>query len=1015
MEYTLIANSGIQMTTFRVSLDMQEKFKMLFREWYDTVNGQWKLELVHEIEADDRLLYYNKKELFNEGYLNDPSIEYDPNEMRKDGLLPLMIDSEMCEGVRGEIYKMTFSDKQNMLSCFENKWIPIPYFYKRTEKRFKFSPMNWARMKLVPLADVDGEKQYDVLLAFDTRTGYEPDEYNEFPVFPDSYSTEMTFALCSNEFLLMDYCSPSDAWSYINDYIFKIVHPNVKGIAQLRGANVRKMSYIASYIYLVNYFAQNNLFPTVKLYKDEDVEVRNVDMVIDIGNSKTTAVLIENNSNFNQVKTLSLIDYTDMLEVGDECSKILSYNEPFDMRLAFRKVDFGSIGIKDSKQFIYPSFIRLGSEANRLIHMACNGDYDQENLSTYSSPKRYLWDSRPNKEEWEFLVLPGEPNEHILYLKGITEQLMSDGRVDITGCDGGRSYHYSRKSLMTFAFMEMLVQANSQVNCEAYRQDNGWKRVPRKISRIIVTCPTAMSKVERENLMRCAKDAVTIINNFRYGGGKAPSIQVVPGVVNKNDDGGSWYYDEATCAQLVYIYGEIGHKYKGACSEFFNLYGKENESGKKTLTVGSLDIGAGTSDLMISEYSYTDGIVSTITPDPLFYDSFYFAGDEILKALIKNVMLHGEKHSAFRKQLYNLDPVSYRQKIKNYFGPDYAGQTINERIARRDFNIQYSIPLMCHYLSLACCDSKNCTVKYEDVFGACPPNEAIIEDFKNRMGIDITKLSWEYDKEFVSDIITSELEPLLKTIAAMFYAYSCDIILLSGRPSSLPMVRNIFLKYYPISPNRLITLNNYYVGDWYPFDQNTGYITNPKTIVVMGGVIGHYASASPNLGTFSMDLSKLNSNLKSTINYIEVSRAGQQMEFIITPEKHQGEVVIYKFPDSLKVRQFGLESYPSRALYSIDFNRTKLASKILNRALANGETPSDAAVQSLVSEEIEALRSKMPYKVTIDRDAEDKENLYISHVEDKDGNELSDSCLEIHIQSLGVDDRYWLDSGAFNF
>ena len=31
------------------------------------------------------------------------------------------------------------------------------------------------------------------------------------------------------------------------------------------------------------------------------------------------------------------------------------------------------------------------------------------------------------------------------------------------------------------------------------------------------------------------------------------------------------------------------------------------------------------------------------------------------------------------------------------------------------------------------------------------------------------------------------------------------------------------------------------------------------------------------------------------------------------------------------------------------------------------------------------------------------------------GVELSDSSIEIHIQSLGVDDQYWLDSGAFDF
>jgi hypothetical protein len=34
---------------------------------------------------------------------------------------------------------------------------------------------------------------------------------------------------------------------------------------------------------------------------------------------------------------------------------------------------------------------------------------------------------------------------------------------------------------------------------------------------------------------------------------------------------------------------------------------------------------------------------------------------------------------------------------------------------------------------------------------------------------------------------------------------------------------------------------------------------------------------------------------------------------------------------------------------------------------------------------------------------------------DKDGADVSDGNVEIHIQSLGADDKYWLDSGAFNF
>ena len=57
----------------------------------------------------------------------------------------------------------------------------------------------------------------------------------------------------------------------------------------------------------------------------------------------------------------------------------------------------------------------------------------------------------------------------------------------------------------------------------------------------------------------------------------------------------------------------------------------------------------------------------------------------------------------------------------------------------------------------------------------------------------------------------------------------------------------------------------------------------------------------------------------------------------------------------------------------------------------------------------------MPFKLTISRDMDNKEKLNIESIIDRDNNEVIDSNLEIHIQSLGVDDKYWLDSGAFNF
>lgn len=1023
MAHTLIANSGIQIITLSLSINTQEKFKMWYHEWYDTENGEWRLDPVYELRTEDECIYYNKQKLYKGGYLSDPTIEINPLELKDDGITPLRIDDVNCNGVKGDIFNMTFTDRDNKLTLFENKWLPIPYFFKRTEKRFKFGPLNWARMKLIPLSENKGIKHYNVVLAFDTRAEYDANEYDECPVFPDRFRADMDFALCSNEFYLMDYCTSGESWSYIDEYLLHLVHPNVQRVSQIKGTNVRRMSYIATYTFLINYLASHNLMPKIKLYKDTDVEMKDVDMVVDIGNSRTTALLIEDSSNFNQVRQLELIDYTELIKETADGIVVNKHAEPFDMRLAFRKVSFGDFGIKDSKQFVHPSLIRLGQEANTLIHRATNGIDEMESLSTYSSPKRYLWDGHPSKEEWKYLVLEGEKDDHILNLRGITNQLKADGRIDQNG-KSGSSFHYSRRSLMTFAFLEMLVQARTQLNGEIHRSSKtglGKPSVPRKIRRVIVTCPTAMSKVEREALVHCAKDAVILLENFEY---KDPadnphpgkSVEIIPAVRSKKDSEGTWYYDEATCSQLVYMYGEVGHKYKGCCNEFFNLYGKLDEGDEQpSITVGSIDIGAGTSDLMICKYTYVKGDVTTITPEPKFYDSFYFAGDDMLYALIKNIMILDE-NSAFRDELKNLSVAMYRQKMKDFFGEDYNGQTIADRVLRRDFNIQYSIPLMCYYLELLKNDSKDCTVSYDDVFTDCPPSASVITGFKDKVGIDITKLQWRFRKAIVSDIVRKEFEPLLKKISTIMYSYACDVVLLSGRPASLPAIREIFLKYYSVSPNRLILLNNYYVGDWYPFGENTGYIKNSKTIVAMGGVIGHYASELSNLNKFVINLDKLDTGLKSTVNYIESSREGQPIEYFITPEKNVGDLMVSNMPTILNIRQIGMDTYPTRALYSIDFNTYKIADRLRKKAVLNGEDfPTDAKIMGQVNEIVDVLKKRMPFRITIERDVEDKENLSIASITDKNGDDVIDSNLEINIQSMGVVGRYWLDSGAFDF
>ena len=107
-----------------------------------------------------------------------------------------------------------------------------------------------------------------------------------------------------------------------------------------------------------------------------------------------------------------------------------------------------------------------------------------------------------------------------------------------------------------------------------------------------------------------------------------------------------WGFDEATCCQMVYLYNEIVNKYRGNCRQVIEAKGhvrpELQESGydKKSLTIGSIDIGAGTTDLMICSYKYDqNGGHSCLTPIPVFWDSFFAAGDDLLQEIVTRVVL----------------------------------------------------------------------------------------------------------------------------------------------------------------------------------------------------------------------------------------------------------------------------------------------------------------------------------------------------------------------------------------
>ena len=1024
----LIANTGLQYITIPLEINKSDNYKMFFHEWFDVDEKQLKLEIAHYFSDDD--VWVKKSDLSELGYAINGKIDKSWDDIVMDfkdndkSTISIDTDDSKDSGCFQESLSRINWEK------FENTWFPMPFFLIKGKKS-EFGPTNWCRFKLIPVETSEKSKKYELLVAFDTRTSYENSSYededlNETPVFTNEYDKSKEYVLCNNEYKLVGYCSEAFNCEWVDKYLLKHFH-NIEDINDFRGQKP-KLNYLSQYICFINYIQKLDILPKVTLFSNKNVAHGNVDLVVDIGNSRTCAVLFDE-GNFKKASPLELQDFTEPILDGN----LNKHKESFDMRLAFREADFGGkFGLLNSKQFVFPSMIRLGKEANKLIHKATNMNTGVEKTSTFSSPKRFLWDSIPQKQEWEFVQFEGEKAKPI-YIEGISEQINSDGSLNTSGT-GGIINHYSRKALMTFAFLEILAQAKMQINSYEQRSHWGNESMPRRIDRIIVTCPTAMSRVEQIALRKCAEDAAIMLERFykeeyyaEIDQKKVRSeVKVIPSSTNLSRRGevSEWIFDEATSAQFVFLYAEIGERYLKKVKDYFDFYGKVRNDledyNKKSLTVGSVDFGAGTTDVMIASYKYEDSAGQcTLTPVPLFWESFYKAGDDLVKELIQQLVIQG-KYSPIEKKMRSMG-VSENviiEKNNDFFGGD-TGMSFKNKQLRADFNLQVSVPfvsLLLEFVKQNKAESK--ILSYGDIFKDDLPPKNVLIHFNQHFGFEFESLEWLYEPKVVSSIIEKTFDSLIGKISSLFSYYECDIVLISGRPASLKPLTDVFLKYYAISPNRIKTMNDYRVGKWYPEDKRykfidgNGKFTNPKSIITTGAMIGHIAE-NEGINGFKLNLKDLKEKLVSKTNYFgKLNNQFEYLETFISPENNRNTIDIFTLPLRIGVRQIDVSAYPNRPFYTLDFNEFKLEDRVKGRLV--DENDFNALQVGIKAEKDKILRS-MPLKIMINREInEDIELLRIEEISDKDGNSINVNFFNLQVQSMTEVDDFWLDSGIFS-
>ena len=988
-DFNLIANSGIQFHSLKINLGIKSEAMKANADFYEKIE--------EDIEG-------NKEIQFVFPYYHEKLQKYIEltDEIRKvatDSATGQIEESRIPQSLIKTIpeHKIITVRAREAVESYEGVWIPIPYLRKSYDgKKFQQGPETWAMMWLSRISGIDDDSEFthNVVLAFDTRCEDNNEAYltptvkdAENSIFECAVNSDDNFFFCARpwvqEWLKTEFDKKRAALGkHDEDYTFL---------------------HTSFYLTMLKVLGKADTFPKLTLHTNK-VGI-DVDLILDVGNSRTTGILVES------VKTGQPFEFTDAipLEIRDMTYPDRIYSDPFDMRVAFVKTSLGNesqfILSGNPKAFAWPSLVRIGREAQRLTVLNSS---DNSN-SVMSSPKRYLWDTEKRLFPWTYISKVDERfAKPALY--GIAELFTEDGKFlefekekaaqdpEMKAPIPAMNPYFSRSSLMTFAFGEIFMQAITYVNSYGFRKRQGQENLPRKLKRIVITCPTAMLQTEQIILREHAKEAITALKAYFGKSFIDENLTIIPDpddIRRDEDKREDWNYDEATCNQLAFVYGEIKDRFMNNAALYINTVGKLRQDtvnqSQPAVTIASVDIGGGTTDLMIASYQANpDANISVLTPSPMFWEGFNLAGDDILKRVIERIVLPTIKIYA--------DKCGSRNSINvmNFlFGPYLGKTTARDKLMKKQFAMQIAVPIGTDVLQHTSEERPTEKRSFESFFVNYPhPNAQLVEYINSVFredgaeGFDIEKVVWTLDGEGTDKVVKDVVEKMIGDLCGIVSQYECDYVLLSGRPSQLPVVRDLFLKYLPVTPDRVVQLGHYRIGTWYPFAEGTGVIKDPKTCVAVGATVALMAGKLRRLDDFTIDTSLLKRNFCSTADYIgeyDVNKA-RLKEVFLDPDTDSKNIKFFGHM-MLGMRQMPTDDWISAPMFKLVYASQQAA---------------------------QTLKDREPLTFDLERNPRNKEAMKpLRNVMDREGKKVAAENLKLTLQSLADEHGYWMDSGIF--
>jgi hypothetical protein len=922
-------------------------------------------------------------------------------------------------------------DLKRLMALAAHNWLPLPLLREEPGGRYYQGPINWARCYVVPLDERDrAGHDHRLIVAVDTNLIDEHDDTAYLAPSPEDARNGRRFSLPGKSDFYNFYLTQPWLRDWLDEIFRNMVEADERRRTgrrevaltpqEIEDAKDGPNEPIARYIALIDLLNALDFLPKL-LFTDTITASKQVyvdtEMVLDLGNSRTCGLLVEAEPDSRGVD----INRAFKLELRDLSRPEQVYSDPFESRLEFALARFGfdhhSQRSGRSDAFSWPTIVRVGPEAVRLA----GSRRGSEGRTGMSSPKRYLWDDDPSQQPWRFNgpTLDGE-------WEGVAAQGMFATLVN----DAGKPLHtippgaagednlpsllarYSRSSLMTFALAEVLLQAYVMMNAPAQRLRRRNADLPRRLRRIILTMPTALSLAERQVLRERAEAARDLVylccgraervprdSTLRWLDGRAPEIVL------------KW--DEASATQVVYLYSQIALAFSGDARGFFrSVRGGATGADDNALCVATIDIGGGTTDLVITTLAAEgQGANVTIFPKQEFRESFTLAGDDIVLTLAREVVV--KSFAAAVAPLVGGERAEVL--IQELFGGNRGDMTAEEQLRRQQFATQVAAPVAVAILGEyelfdplrpSTVEDRPLKSFFAKEAGPPPGVSAAVERAVREAGatgdFSLLEMPIRLDLFDVDRVVRSLMTDMLRALMEVAWHYNVDLVLLSGRPSRLPAIKDIIVESGAFSASHIIAMHEFRVGQWYPFRNRDARITDPKTTAAVGGMIcllaeGHlpnfnFRSDRLTARSVARYLGKIETSDRLQAQDVYLSELDLENPDYALPEK----TFEFRGPIALGVRQFINERWPATLLYTIDYKDEEARLRL---------QPQTPLMVQLKRERVQRAAGPSDGQAV-----ETNDKLLIDRIEGTRGS-VSRQLLQMRLQTMRNRDGYWLDSG----